>query len=352
MKNSHNYTRICSTRLSGNGCLFGLLARTRVFLGEDHLLFLTGSVIKEDFKKIYYNDIQRVSLQISDHSYYLHLLLAFFSLVCGLTAFFNGILFGGSESALILALIYWLIHWLKGPTCRCEIRTNVQSMPLPIGRLRLANEAMDRLRIKIFASQENLLQSMQVQTGEAVPESSGEKRTPLPVSPAEPERRRRAMSQVEVPVGLENLLGMLAGCWLVLVVCYSMVYFYQNHLFLYLGMIAFLGTGIFNIVTIVKLRSAKPIISSGRSTWFGIIMWVFQSVVTYGYFMSYTMMHMEVSFDPTRSYLGFFEAVRQGQGGTEYLVLGLMAACAIVGVCLCYSWLVNRRRVTAMRSFP
>lgn len=121
-----------------------LLGYDTLWLGRDHLLAVNFSGFSEEYKRFYYKDIQVISTQ-KDARWVI------FNIVLGSL---TGILFLISfrlweESGIFLATVGWffplyfLINLLRGPTCRCYIRTAIRTEELPsLNRLRTARKAL------------------------------------------------------------------------------------------------------------------------------------------------------------------------------------------------------------------
>jgi len=337
MTDQQHYTKLNSAYLSGPGCLFGLLSRTRLFLGKDHLLFATNSIIKEEYRRVYFRDIQMISMQVTGFSRLLHFILIFLVLGLGIREFVNDVPFGFSGAFLIVTIIYWLVHWGRGETCACEVRTRVQSLPLPIGRLKSAKIVLDLIRERTSEVQGSL-EGQIMRGGPAGPDKKSE-----PIPPI-----RRGMQNSKDMIYMGHSHGLLAGGWFFLAISSALVFLNEGLMFLYPMLLSFSCIGIFSILSIANQRRAEAVGVLGSLTWVGIFIWALQAIVVYIYFIRHALMNPEIGMNPAKSYISFFEAVGSGQGGTEYLVPGLMGTSAAMGVLILVAWFLYRQRAVKM----
>jgi len=118
-----------------------------LWLGKDHLLHIDSNVFAENYKRLYYSDIQAIITRKTDRGRNTNIVLGVFAGLAALAhfglrdagAFVGGII----ASLLLLGLV---INWLRGPTCLCYVHTAVQRQRLPsLSRLRIAERAVNRL---------------------------------------------------------------------------------------------------------------------------------------------------------------------------------------------------------------
>ena len=144
-------------RLPGRGGAAFL--QFRLYLGPDHLLLVSSNGYSEDYHRLSYRDIQAITVRTT---------------ITGRiwTGFAACLVLGSAAIGLQMedagAIIAWLIvagiflgllalNLFSGPTCRCEIKTAVQTRPLPsLGRLRRARRVLTELRSIIAAAQESM----------------------------------------------------------------------------------------------------------------------------------------------------------------------------------------------------
>ncbi|MEA3366034.1 MAG: hypothetical protein U9Q79_10385 [Candidatus Hydrogenedentes bacterium] len=134
---------------------------TDIWLGPDHVLYLSRNFFTERVKRFQYGDIQALALRETKSYVRWHIILlvlaAFFSLplIAGLVndAPWWGLVLLGFPSMAILAVS--LEHWRLGPTCGCHIRTAVQIEELKsLRRLRTARPAFHLLCQEVARVQE------------------------------------------------------------------------------------------------------------------------------------------------------------------------------------------------------
>ena len=123
--------------------------------GPDHLLRLRRQLYHEGYRRFYYKDIQAVTCWRTGAGTAQAVVFFVLAGLFGWTAWVAVDVwrFVFLTLALFAAGIL-LIHLLRGPTCRCRIRTAVQTEYLPsLGRLRPAMAAMDRIRRRVAEAQ-------------------------------------------------------------------------------------------------------------------------------------------------------------------------------------------------------
>jgi hypothetical protein len=130
--------------------------RVQLWLGDDHLLILDWDGSREFYKRIRYQDIQTIIVQRTTEGKTVNALLAgivLFLVVCGL-AVGDSV---GTTVLLVIAALFGLIllgNFISGPTCKCQLRTAVQTEELhSLTRLPNVRKALDRLRPRITAAQ-------------------------------------------------------------------------------------------------------------------------------------------------------------------------------------------------------
>jgi hypothetical protein len=139
--------------------IFVLLLRGRrvqLWLGDDHLLVVDWDGYREYYKRFRYEDIQTVIIQRTTEGKIVNAILGGVALLFAAIALAVtdqvGVIFcliiGGVFGVLLL------VNLLSGPTCRCQLRTAVQSEELhSLTRFPTARKALDRLRPRIVAAQ-------------------------------------------------------------------------------------------------------------------------------------------------------------------------------------------------------
>jgi len=142
--------------------IFVLLLRGRrvqLWLGEDHLLVVDWDGYREYYKRISFRDIQSVVICRTGQALATNLILGLATagfLILGFTVGDEV----GMTILLVLAGIFGLVlvgNLLQGPTCKCQLRTAVQTEDLhSLTRLRTALKALAQLRPLIVAAQGEL----------------------------------------------------------------------------------------------------------------------------------------------------------------------------------------------------
>ena len=160
---------------------FAVASRISLWLGADHLLFIDSNGYAETYKRFHFRDVQTLTLQRSGSFSTVNAVLGtFLTLLVPL-----GLLTPEPELKIVffslagLLVVLTVVNVLRGPTCRCYLRTAVQEEELPpLRRIRKAEKIFARLRPLIAAAQ----------GGELSPEAFAEKmreRDQSGVAPAE-----------------------------------------------------------------------------------------------------------------------------------------------------------------------
>jgi hypothetical protein len=142
--------------------IFALLLRGRrvqLWQGEDHLLLVEWDGYREYYKRFGYHDIQGFVIRKTSEGTALNIILAVaFIFLIAMTGVATVV--AARVALLILAGIVAIIltaNAASGPTCRCSLRTAVQTEDLPpLTRLRRARRVLERIRPSIIASQGQL----------------------------------------------------------------------------------------------------------------------------------------------------------------------------------------------------
>ena len=139
--------------------IFVLLLRGRrvqLWRGEDHLLIVDWDGYREYYKRINYRDIQSVIVRRTTDALMVNLIMGAVMLL--FVALGLGV--GDNTGMIILFSIagvfglILLVNLLQGPSCKCQLRTAVQSEELhSLTRLPTARKALEQLRPLIVAAQ-------------------------------------------------------------------------------------------------------------------------------------------------------------------------------------------------------
>jgi len=149
------YKRLTRARSSG-GFAVAVASRTSLWLGADHLLFVNSSGYTETYKRFYFRDIQTFVLQKTQRANVVNIVLTIL-LVLFLSPALVAQGIGWKIFLFTLAgifTIFLLANLLQGQTCRCFLRTAVQTEQLPpLNRIRRAQKVFALLRPLIAAAQ-------------------------------------------------------------------------------------------------------------------------------------------------------------------------------------------------------
>ncbi len=124
-----NYTRI-------PGKKGGLYRRCTLWMGEDHLLAVESTGYTEQYRRLYYKDVQAVILRETSRKRDLGILFASVAFLASLPALIHLDTFDSPLSvAGILTsaacLILLLLNLYKGPTCTCSVQMPIAVHELP-----------------------------------------------------------------------------------------------------------------------------------------------------------------------------------------------------------------------------
>jgi len=124
-----------------------------LYWGADHFLLVRRENTSEQYRRIYYADIQGVQVVQNNASRYFELVVLGVALVCaGMAAMLAQSLEGDMRVVLlavvaVLAFCAGAMNWALGPTCRCTLLTAVEAIPLPaVARFRKAERFAEELR--------------------------------------------------------------------------------------------------------------------------------------------------------------------------------------------------------------
>jgi hypothetical protein len=138
------------------------VSRSSLWLAPDHLLLVDSNGYTETYKRFYFRDIQALTLALTKRRLVWNCILGAAIGLCllgwGIDWFTNppvtsaSIIIGSVVTAIFVVPL--LLNTLFGPTCKCCLKTAVQTEELPpLKRLRRARKVMARLRLLIAQAQ-------------------------------------------------------------------------------------------------------------------------------------------------------------------------------------------------------
>lgn len=137
------YRRIGSRTGRMLGPLPIAISNARVLIGPDHLVLIDGGLVMERYHRIYFKDIQAISVRRTITRVLSLGWLLFLAPLAGILAIFVQHEPVSIFLVLIasLCLMLGFVGWFRGPTCACCVQTAVQSLRLfPIDRIKHADE--------------------------------------------------------------------------------------------------------------------------------------------------------------------------------------------------------------------
>jgi hypothetical protein len=130
--------------------------RYSLWLNIDHLLYISGGIFSEEYKRFYLRDIRAIFIYRTLTGKIWNIVLGSFGSLAILliTAAGEGwaIILGAISSIFILGLLF--VNLFLGPTCKCNIQTAVQTQNLAsLNRLSKALKLTDRIKPLISRAQ-------------------------------------------------------------------------------------------------------------------------------------------------------------------------------------------------------
>jgi hypothetical protein len=174
-------------RLPGRGTNF--YQYFRLYQGQDHLLLVISSGYYENYKRFFYRDIQSITLEKTGVRDLWTAVWAFLFFVFATFTVFNS----GPEAVVlgVMAAVFMgllLGNLALGPTCKCHIKTAVQTEHLPnFRRLRPTRKVLARIEALIQSAQGDLSpEALQQQWQQALYAASGSAYAPPVVEHLDP----------------------------------------------------------------------------------------------------------------------------------------------------------------------
>ena len=134
------------------------IARTRLWEGPDHLLFVTSWPSGEGYRRFFFRDIQAIIVRRTPRRMWINIIL----LVLALISTAPILAFSDRDPASLAAagvvggfwFLFILVNSLFGPTCETLIQTAIQTERISsLGRLRTAQKVLARIQPHILAAQ-------------------------------------------------------------------------------------------------------------------------------------------------------------------------------------------------------
>lgn len=226
-----------------------LIGKYTLWQGSDHLLQIYSRVGLEEYKRFYFNDIQAVVTRKTAIGTIQNIVMGLLVLVFTLPAvFFEGgwsVFYAIVAAAMLLLLV---VGMFKGPTCKTELTTAVQTEKLhTLHRLKTTSKIMDRLRVHIHQTQGML---------------NREALNKMPAQPLKNQNtQRQALSRSSKMTVHHNENGRAhVGLFVLLLMDGALVslgFFFTHVILTIIGSITILCMGIFVIVALVKQQNSN-----------------------------------------------------------------------------------------------
>lgn len=174
-------------RLPGRGTNF--VQYFHLYQGPDHLLLVISSGFYENYKRFFYHDIQSITLEKTIMASVWTAVWAFFFFIFGTFTVFadpGPAIALGIMAAIFLGLL--IGNLALGPTCKCIIRTAVQTETLSnFRRLRSTRKVLARIEELIRSAQGDLGQEeLQQKWQQGAYAAAGSAYAPPVQEPAQP----------------------------------------------------------------------------------------------------------------------------------------------------------------------
>lgn len=187
---AREYTKLTPLRQSRG---FAIITSTRsnLWLGQDHLLFVETEGYTESYKRFYFRDIQAITLRQTKRMLVLAIVTGSFTALFGSVV----VLADAIEAKWVFGIlgaicaIPFILNFIYGPTCACQLRTAVQIENMPsMGRVRRARKVIARIAPLIAAAQGQITAAEIPQRLQELATTPAAGRAPLADSPDVPPR--------------------------------------------------------------------------------------------------------------------------------------------------------------------
>lgn len=146
------YKKLSGSRLKSGAEMIVITTRASLWLGEDHLLCVETSGWTENYRRFFFRDIQAITLQKTNTYLLANAVLIPLALLFGFLAILAADPVGSSILGGIALLpgIPMVVNLVRGPTCRCRIRTALQEEELSaLANIRKARAVIQQIRARI-----------------------------------------------------------------------------------------------------------------------------------------------------------------------------------------------------------
>ena len=310
--------------------------RRSLWQGPDHLLWVEGNMMEEQYKRFYYRDIQatimcrnRRRLLWSAIWGILVMLGALGAWVSHSPGFFY--IYTGLFSILLVSNI------LAGPGCDVYLQTAVHLEKInTLVRIGKAVKTLDRLRALVERAQ-GVLDAQEMARNYDTVEVKDRSRKPAGASNIE----QAADTGQAYPLGLP---WMMVGLLLVI----GMLGLLQRHFkSIWLGaagLLMLIGLLILAIIILVRGHRSKNIYLQPHWSWLALILAVFRGVTAYIYFFMAIIRHPETANNTAMAMEQFLELQMMDHPWTNVIRAGSDAAAVLLGLLTAAALLMNGRR--------
>lgn len=132
------------------------IVQSRMWQGDDHLLYVENYGYTERYRRFHYGDIEAISVSPNNRRVVWMWILAFFALLGAVLAILVSAPAGRISGLVVVSLfgVIGLVNWLMGPTCTTVLKTRINQQRLPMyGRVRTATQFLERIRPLIEQAQ-------------------------------------------------------------------------------------------------------------------------------------------------------------------------------------------------------
>jgi hypothetical protein len=166
---------------------FAVASTSRLYLGDDHLLYVTNERFSESYKRFYFRDIQALVWHESERRNFIHvvvLLVGFFAALLSwgigsATSLTTGFVVLGI--ALFLCLLAFLINLILGPTCKCALKTAVHTQEVASLKRVRTTERIFAMVAPLIAAVQGTVTPENLAAGTEGTPAAGEVVSPAPV---------------------------------------------------------------------------------------------------------------------------------------------------------------------------